>query len=113
MTNPGWSKSFPDSIVVCDLSGIIIEMNERAAEMYKAYGGKELVGKNLLECHPEPARSKMKTLLETGNRNIYTIEKNGIRKMIYQAPWYQDGQRLGMLELAFEIPSDMPHFIRE
>ena len=108
-----WFEGFPGSIVVCDSNGIVLEMNERAAEAYREFGGKELVGKNLLDCHPEPARSKVKAMLETGSRNIYTVEKNGIRKMIYQAPWYREGRKSGIVELAFEIPQDIPHFIRK
>jgi len=113
VANTGWTANVPDSVMVCDLNGIILEMNDKAAEMYRKYGGMELVGKNLFDCHPEPARGKLKRLLETGDRNIYTIEKNGIRKMIYQVPWYQDGRRSGMIELSFEFPADLPHFVRK
>jgi hypothetical protein len=45
-------------------------------------------------------------------QNIYTIEKNGVKKLIYQTPWYQDGQYAGFIELSLEIPFEMPHFIR-
>lgn len=108
-----WTTNFPGAITVCDRRGIILEMNEQAAETLRNDGGKELIGKNLLDCHPEPARSKLQRLLETGERNIYTIEKNGIKKIIYQAPWYRDGQRCGIVELALEIPFDLPHFVRQ
>jgi hypothetical protein len=91
----------------------VLEMNERAGEIYQKYGGMGLVGKSLIDCHPEPARSKLLTFLETGERNIYSIEKNGAKKLIYQAPWYQDGSRQGMIELALEIPFDVPHFVRK
>jgi len=40
------------------------------------------------------------------------IEKNGIKKLIYQTPWYQDGQYSGFIEMALEIPFQMPHFVR-
>ena len=46
MTN--WTNDFPMAITVCDLYGIILEMNEKASEAYREYGGKDLVGKNLL-----------------------------------------------------------------
>jgi PAS domain S-box-containing protein len=107
-----WTTEFPGSITICDLRGIVLEMNEKAAEMYASYGGKALIGKNLFDCHPEPARSKLRQLLETGDRNIYTTERDGIKKLIYQAPWRQDGRRSGMVELAFEIPFDLPNFVR-
>ncbi|MBP1623452.1 MAG: fold domain protein [Acidobacteria bacterium] len=113
MSSVDWFEDFPGSIVVCDPNGIILKMNEKAAEAYEESGGKKLIGKNLLDCHPEPARSKVKAMLETGSLNIYTIEKNGVRKMIYQAPWHKDNRKGGLVELAFEIPPDMPHFIRK
>jgi ribosomal protein S6 len=72
-----------------------------------------LIGANILDCHPEPARTKLKGLLESGRANIYTIEKKGVKKLIYQAPWYKDGEYAGIVELSLEIPWDMPHFVRD
>lgn len=112
MTNSDWTGEFPGAITVCDLHGIVLEMNDRAAAQYQKYGGKALIGNNLLDCHPEPARSKLLQLLNSGAHNTYTIEKNGIRRLIHQAPWFLNNQRRGMVELAFEIPADPPHFVR-
>ena len=108
-----WMNGLPGAITVCDLDGIVVAMNDKASEMYRSDGGKELIGKSLLDCHPEPAREKLLHLLQTGGTNVYTIEKNGIRKLLYQAPWHQNGQRWGMIELSLEIPLDIPHFIRK
>jgi len=108
-----WSNEFQGAITVCDLQGIIVEMNERSIEMYGKDGGRDLIGKNLLDCHPEPSFSKLRQLLESGESNIYTIERNGIKKLIYQAPWIQNGKRMGMIELVLEIPMNPPHFIRQ
>jgi hypothetical protein len=44
--------------------------------------------------------------------NVYTIEKNGIKKLIYQSPWFEKGEMKGLVELSLEIPFNMPHFIR-
>jgi hypothetical protein len=44
--------------------------------------------------------------------NIYTVEKNGVKKLIYQAPWYKGSVYSGFIELSLEIPFEMPHFIR-
>ena len=93
MTNIDWIKEFPGAITVCDLHGIVMEMNETAAVQYSKYGGKELVGRNLLDCHPEPARRKLLQLLDSGECNTYTVEKNGVWKLIHQVPWYQNHQR--------------------
>jgi transcriptional regulator with PAS, ATPase and Fis domain len=107
-----WVRDFAAAVTVCDLRGIVINMNESAAIAYQNYGGKRLIGRSLLDCHPEPARSKLLQLLESGGRSVYTIEKNGIQKLIFQAPWYDGGQRCGMVELALEIPLNMPHIVR-
>ena len=108
-----WVDEFPGAITVCDTQGIILEMNERAAEVFSADGGRELIGSNVLACHPEPARTKLQRLMETQETNVYTIEKRGVKKLIYQAPWYRDGQYAGFVELAVEIPTTLPHFVRD
>jgi hypothetical protein len=112
MNDLDWIKEFPASVTVCDKDGVILDMNDRAAMGYEKDGGRALIGCNLLDCHPEPARSKTQALLSAGEKNIYTIEKNGIRKMIYQSPWFNNGQYAGFVELSLEIPWEMPHFIR-
>jgi len=44
---------------------------------------------------------------------VYTIEKKGIKKLIYQAPWYENGEFSGVVELSIPIPFEMPHYIRK
>ena len=111
--NHAWIKSFPAAITVCDTIGIILEMNDKAARTFEKDGGANLVGRNMLDCHPEPARGKAERLLAAREKNVYTIEKKGKKKLIYQAPWYHDGVFGGLVELSLEIPFEMPHFIRE
>ncbi len=108
-----WVKSFPAAITVCDSDGIIIEMNERSVETFKEEGGEKLIGLNLLDCHPEPARSKLKELLSHKQTNVYTIEKNGIKKIIYQSPWYEDDKFAGLVEISFPLPNELPNFVRK
>ena len=112
MNGIDWSREFPGAVTICDLNGIVLEMNEKSERIFEKYGGKSLIGKSLLDCHPEPARSKLVQLLETGACNVYTTEKGGVKKLIYQAPWYLDGKRNGMVELSLEIPAAVPHFLR-
>lgn len=108
-----WTDEFPGAVTVCDRHGIIIEMNEKSAKTFEADGGRALVGTNLLACHPEPSRGKMADLLANPRVNAYTIEKRGVRTLIYQAPWYRGGAFQGLVELSLEIPASMPHFVRE
>lgn len=112
MQTGAWTKEFPVAITVCNTEGTILEMNDRSAGIFAKDGGRELVGGNVLDCHPAPARSKLKKILDEQLINCYTIEKNGVRKLIYQAPWYEGEQYMGMVELAIELPGEIPHFIR-
>lgn len=113
MSEHSWVDEFPNAIIVCDADGIIVEMNDRAARNYEKDGGRALIGKNVLDCHPEPARTKTQQLLETQQKNVYTIEKKGVKKLIYQSPWYREGKFAGLVELSLEIPAELPHFIRK
>ncbi|RPI06141.1 MAG: PAS domain-containing protein [Ignavibacteriae bacterium] len=110
--NHPWIKSFPGAIIVCDTQGIILDMNDQAVESFKEDGGRELVGKNLFDCHPEPARSHLAEMLKLQKQNIYSIEKHGIKKLIYQTPWYDNGTYSGFVEISLPIPFVLPHFIR-
>ena len=112
MNKPDWIKQFPAAVTVCDCEGVILDMNDKAAQTFERDGGYALIGTNLLDCHPEPARSKVKNMLAACEKNIYTIEKNGVKKLIYQCPWFEDGQYAGFVELSLEIPFEMEHFIR-
>ena len=113
MEKYSWVEEFPGSVIVCDPDGIILEMNEKAVTVFQKRGGKQLLGSNLLDCHSEPARVKLKQLMEERRTNIYTIEKKGVKKLIYQTPWHVNHEYRGFVEIVIEIPASIPHFIRE
>jgi len=113
MNEHAWIKEFPAAVTVGDTDGVILEMNDKAARTFEKDGGYKLIGANMLDCHPEPARTKTQRLLAAREKNIYTIEKNGVKKLIYQSPWYQNGEYAGFVELSLEIPFEMEHFIRK
>ncbi len=113
MNEHAWIKEFPAAVTVCDADGVILEMNDKAAKTFEKDGGYKLIGSNMLDCHPDPARSKVERLLAAREKNVYTIEKNGVKKMIFQSPWYQNGEYAGFVELSLEIPFEMEHFIRK
>ena len=112
MKDHEWIKEFPAAVTVCDAEGIILEMNDKAAKTFESDGGYALIGKNMLDCHPELARKKTEHLLAAKEKNVYTIEKKGVKKMIYQSPWYKNGEYAGFVEISLEIPFEMPHFVR-
>ncbi len=113
MAGADWVREFPGAITVVDREGRILEMNDRSALTFRADGGRALVGRSVFDCHPDAARAKLSAMIESARPNVYTIEKAGVRKLIYQAPWYRDGQFAGFVELSLEIPAQMPHFVRD
>ena len=113
MTDHAWIKEFPAAITVCDEEGIILEMNDKAAKTFESDGGRKLIGSNMLDCHPGLSRQKTERLLAARVKNVYTIENDGIKKLIYQSPWYKEGgSYAGFVEISLEIPLELPHFIR-
>ena len=113
MTPNAWIKEFAGGVTVCDVEGVILEMNDRAAKIFEAEGGASMIGKNVFDCHPEPARTKLRRIMAERRTNVYTIEKKGVKKLVFQAPWQMNGEYRGFVELVLEIPFDMPHFIRK
>lgn len=106
-----WSKECPIAITVCDKEGKILDMNDKSRATFLKEG-EELIGTNLLDCHPEHAQKVILSMMQNQNINAYTIEKNGIKKMIYQMPWFENGAFAGLVELSLVIPDQMPHFVR-
>ena len=108
-----WLKEINAAVTICDNNGIIVYMNEKSEQVFENDGGKNLIGSNLFGCHPEPALTKLKEMLAEGSTNLYTIEKDGKKKIIYQTPWFKDATLGGLIEITFNIPDEMPHFIRK
>ena len=107
-----WLEDLPCSVTVCDRRYKILYLNRRSAEVNAEEGGKSLVGKNLLDCHPPDAAAKLREVMASGTPNVYTIEKGGVRKVIFQAHWKKGGQFAGLIEITFELPKTAPHFVR-
>jgi len=105
-------KEIPVAITVSDKDGKIVFMNDKSEKIFEKYGGRDLLNKNLNDYHNENSRSIISKMLQDKSTNAYTIEKNGIKKMIFQSPWLADGEVMGMIEFSFEIPENMSHFIR-
>lgn len=104
-----WGDSLAGcAITVCDADATVVYQNVRSREV-----NGDVVGRSLMPCHNDRSRRIISRLLRKGGANVYTIEKRGQRKLIYQAPWRCDGAICGLVEFSLEIPSQMPHYIRE
>ena len=104
---------FPSAVTVCDINGIFIYMNKKSEQVFEKYGGNSIIGKNIFDFHNENSKAIIQKLFKTGATNSYTISKNGIKKLIHQSPWYNNGVIAGLIEISIEIPINLPHFIRE
>jgi len=113
MRNGHWVKEYPAEIVICDTGGIILEMNNQAELLFAAEGGCDLLGTNLLDCHPQPALGKLEVMLDRQISNSYFNTENGKKDFIFQSPWYIDGQYAGFVEISFRVPDEIPHFVRK
>ena len=113
MDMPDWVTSFPGAVTVSAPDNTILWMNDKAAKVLEKDGGRALVGRSMTGCHNERSRAIIARLLETGSANAYTIEKGGVKKFIYQAPWRDGtGAVAGLVELSMEIPFETPHYVR-
>jgi transcriptional regulator with PAS, ATPase and Fis domain len=112
MTDFAYFKEMPMAVTVCDSEGIILYMNDKSAATFQKDGGIDLIGRSLFDCHPGASKEKLRRLLNNSTPNTYTIEKKGVHKMVYQTPWFENGESRGFIEFSFEIPTDIPHFIR-
>ncbi len=100
------------AVTICDKEGKILEMNDKSRKTFLKPGQEDLIGKNVLDCHPEPAHSLLADMLQNPRTHVYTIEKKGVKKLIYQTPWYVEGEFMGFMELSMEIPFEMKHCVR-
>jgi transcriptional regulator with PAS, ATPase and Fis domain len=108
-----WSDQFQGAITICDREGIITYMNETSQKQFAKDGGADLLGTNLLDCHPEPSRSKVAEMLENPITNTYTTAKGGIKKIIHQSPLFEKGIFSGVIEISFVLQEPLPHFNRD
>lgn len=106
-----WAEGMACAVTAADKDGVIRYMNRRARETYRKHG--DLIGKSLYDCHGERAAGIIRRLLTEGGTNAYTIEKEGVRKMIYQTACTDaDGRVEGIVEVSMVIPDELPHYVR-
>jgi transcriptional regulator with PAS, ATPase and Fis domain len=101
-------KTINGSITVSDTQGNVLYMNDKAAEVFGS-----MVGQNMMGCHGPNSQQIIERLMANAETNAYTIEKGDVKKIIYQTPWYNEGEVAGLVEFSFVIPFEMPHYVRQ
>ncbi len=66
-----------------------------------------------LERHTMTKPSKARVKKRPPKAPAGTPQKNGVKKLIYQTPWYREGTYMGFMELSLEIPAEMKHHVRK
>lgn len=108
-----WFKNFPGAIIAADAAGVVIDMNDRSAESYKNKGGYNLIGKSAIDCHHGESLEKARAIWNKPDLNVFTVTKNGKKKLVYQTPFFEDGKFTGMVELVLPLPDgEIPHYER-
>ena len=105
------------AIVICNLQHEIIYMNAAAAKHYARFGGEQLMGKNLLNCHNPQSRERIEQVVqwfaeskehnliytfhnERQNKDVYMVALRDGEKLIgyYEKHEYRDRETMGMYE---------------
>lgn len=107
-----WADEVDYAVTIADRECNIIYMNRRSRETF-CKNGEELIGRNLMACHPPHAQAIIRQLLAEGGSNTYSITKNGVRKLIFQSAWRLDGEIAGLVETSMVLPAEMKHFDRD
>jgi len=110
MNNFNWAEELDCAITVCDCEASVVYQNAKSRKTFANNG--DMVGKNLKGCHSSESWKKILAMLGEGKSNTYTIEKEGVKKLIHQTPWLVDDRIMGLVEFSFEIPEQCPHYKR-
>ena len=108
-----WLEELPFAVTVCDRNYRILYMNDKAAEGTAKEGGKNLVGKSLMGCHPPKAQRKLRKVMSSGRPYVFTIEGKGNKKLVYEGHWRKGGNVGGLLEIYFDLPKEIPNLLRD
>ena len=92
------------AVVICGLDHTIIYMNPAAISRYHKWGGKDLLGKSLLDCHNEKSGEMIKRVLDwflrsKDNTIVYTSYNPKENKDVYMVALRNDaGELIGYYE---------------
>ncbi len=107
-----WAKEMPMAVTITNKDGIIIYMNDKSIETFEKYGGAKIIGTELNGWHSANSIDIINSMINDKKTNSYTITKNGVKKLIHQTPYYENGEYAGLVEFSIVLPVEMPHFDR-
>ena len=86
------------AIVICNLQHEILYMNPVAVKRYAKWGGSELIGSSLLDCHNAESKEKIQKVCDwfaasPEHNLVYTFHNEKENKDVYMVA-LRDGQKL-------------------
>lgn len=104
-----WAKELNLAITVTDINNKIIYMNDKSKNTFNTTN----IGDKLDNCHSKQSNDIINKMIENNISNTYTIQKNNVKKLIHQTPWYKNGIIAGLVEFSIILPDNMPHHNRD
>ena len=91
------------AVVICNLEHEIIYMNPSAIENYRKWGGRELLGQSLLNCHNQQSRDKIEKVIEwfktsKEHNMVYTFYNQKQNKDVYMVALRDQDRLIGYYE---------------
>ena len=90
------------AVTICAKDGTILDMNQKSRKTFLKPGQETILGQNVLA-----------DMLANPHTHIYTVEKEGVKKLIYQCPWYEGEEYAGFMELSIVLPEFIPNRVRK
>lgn len=86
-------------VVLCNLKHVILYMNETAVKRYEKEGGRNLLGKSLMNCHTSYANEMIEKVLDwfredKSHNKIYTFDNREENKDVYMVALRDENQNL-------------------
>ncbi len=96
-------------IVIADENFVIQYINNIGALNYARFGGKNIVGTSLFDCHKPESHQPIKDMYESfKNNSVKVVEKSipmaGKQKKILYLPIFQDNEFKGVNEIQYFTP---------
>ena len=113
MNNFDWAEDIDLAVTVCDTKCTVVYQNKRSRETFGKDENKSMVGQSMIPCHSERSVGIIHKMLGENVDNVYTITKQGRKKLIFQTPWRVGGEVRGLVELSMVLPEGMPHYDRD
>lgn len=91
------------AVVICNMEHEIIYMNPAAISNYSKWGGENLLGKSIMDCHNPESRVKIKSVVDwfeadESHNIMFTYHNENQNKDVYMVALRDEGRLIGYYE---------------